>query len=54
MLAGATFKLYTKEDDANKDINAITITKKADGRYIFDKKVRIQKWYPLVKKSIIL
>ena len=38
MLAGATFKLYTKEDDANKDINAITITKKADGRYIFDKK----------------
>ena len=28
MLAGATFKLYTKEDDANKDINAITITKR--------------------------
>ena len=53
MLAGATFKLYTKEDDANKDINAITITKKADGIYLI-KKVRIQKWYPLVKKSIIL
>lgn len=37
MLAGATFKLYTDKDDAEKDENAVTITKRAEGKYIFDK-----------------
>lgn len=37
MLAGAVFKLYTNEKDANEDTNAITIVQKSEGRYIFDK-----------------
>lgn len=40
MLAGATFQLYTNETDATNETNAIQITKKADGKYVYDKSSR--------------
>lgn len=39
MLAGATFKLYKNEEDANNGKNAITVTKKSEGKYVYDTNV---------------